>query len=96
MQGYQKQIHHFVEQKTIVVQLVEHHSEARIALYFKNTAELNTLVRAIPGAKNPEVPLNVNVPVVPEPPFPGDSPILSPTYRDWETDRKSTRLNSSP
>ena len=51
MQGYQKQIHYFVEQKTIVVQLVEHHSEARIALYFKNTAELNTLVRAIPGAR---------------------------------------------
>jgi integrase/recombinase XerD len=51
MQGYQKQIHYFVEQKTIVVQLVEHHSGARIALYFKNTAELNSLVRAIPGAR---------------------------------------------
>ena len=36
MQGYQNQIHHFLEQKTIVVQLVEHHSEARIALFFSD------------------------------------------------------------
>jgi len=46
-----KQIAQLVTNKTIMVKLVTHNNQQRIALYFENTAALNLLVRTIPGAR---------------------------------------------
>jgi integrase/recombinase XerD len=40
-----------IANKTIVAKLVVHDNQQRIALYFANTATLNQLARAIPGAR---------------------------------------------
>jgi integrase/recombinase XerD len=45
------QIAQLITNKTIMAKLVLHDNQQRIALYFANTATLNQLVRAIPGAR---------------------------------------------
>ena len=45
------QLTELIANKTIMAKLVVHDNQHRIALYFANTAILNQLVRAIPGAR---------------------------------------------
>jgi integrase/recombinase XerD len=45
------QLAQLIVNKTITVKLVTHDNQQRIALYFANTATLNQLVRAMPGAR---------------------------------------------
>lgn len=45
------QLAQLITNKTITAKLVTHDNQPRIALYFANTATLNQLVRAMPGAR---------------------------------------------